>query len=370
VIGVESRTARQKFRDTALRRGKAGLPRFEAMGFWEETIARWHEEGLPAGVSPFDYFQLDKFMDNAPQGIAYHTDQVIAPAYWPQSEVEVLEETAEYTVSRQKDGIVVKQLKGTTSMPLFLGFPVRSERDWDAVKERLDPKVAERYIGVEEVARKVKGRAYILRFGVCGVYGFLRSLLGPENLCYALYDSPKFIRRLLDHWLYFNITLADRLCPLIDFDYVFLWEDMAFKTGPLMSPKHFRHFILPCYNELIGHLKKRYGFDLFMVDSDGNNWDLLPLFIEGGVNILLPLEIAAGMEPLEIRRHFPQLALIGGIDKRALLYGEVAIRQEIERKVPALIEQGGYFPSIDHHVPSDIRFESFCRYIEILREYL
>jgi hypothetical protein len=364
-----ARTAREKFRDVALRLGGRDLPRFEAMGFWEETIARWHMEGLPAGTSPWEYFQIDRFMDNAPQEIAYHTDRVVTPAYWPPFEVEVLEDTAEYTISRESDGIVVKQLKGTTSIPQFLRFPVQSPKDWDSIQQRLDPEVKERYAGAAEVARNLKGRTYVLRFGTCGAYGFLRNLLGAENLGYALYDSPAFIRELIEHWLHFCICVADHLCPIVDFDYVFLWEDMAFKTGPLLSPQHFREFILPFYVGFISHLKARHGLDLFMVDSDGNNWDLLPLFVEGGINIFTPLEIAAGMEPLEIRKRFPQLALLGGIDKRVLLRGEAAIRNEIQRKVPALLEQGGYFPGLDHHVPADVSFQAFCRYVEALREY-
>ena len=104
-----------------------------------------------------------------------------------------------------------------------------------------------------------------------------------------------------------------------------------------------------------------------MVDSDGNNFDILPLFTEAGVNIFIPCEIPAEMEPLEIRKQYPELALLGGIDKRALPRGKKAIEEEIMRKVPAMLEKGGYFPSLDHHVPADISFDNFCYYVEYLR---
>ena len=105
-----------------------------------------------------------------------------------------------------------------------------------------------------------------------------------------------------------------------------------------------------------------------MVDSDGNNFSLLSLFAEGGINIFTPCEIAAGMEPLIVREQFPQMALLGGIDKRVLIKGDKkGIKEEIMSKVPFLLEQGGYFPSLDHHVPPDVSFESFCYYLEVLR---
>jgi hypothetical protein len=37
-------------------------------------------------------------------------------------------------------------------------------------------------------------------------------------------------------------------------------------------------------------------------------------------------------------------------------------------KVPFLLEQGGYFPSVDHMVPPDVTFDNYCYYINTLRE--
>ena len=125
--------------------------------------------------------------------------------------------------------------------------------------------------------------------------------------------------------------------------------------------------MLPCCRDLLGYLGSRHGLDIVMIDSDGNDWELLPLFIEAGVNVFTPLEIAAGMEPLALRERFPRLALLGGIDKRALPLGRSHIRREIERKVPSLLASGGFFPSLDHHVPADVSFENFCIYLEEVR---
>lgn len=360
------RTPRERFAATA--RFQAGpLPRFEAGGFWDETVERWHREGLPADVSPWEHFGLDRYMDNSPPELAYHTDRVITPPYWPAFEPRIIEETAEHVVMLRDDGIVARQLKHGTSIPQFISYPVQREEDWEAVKRRLDPGTPERYAGLDGAARGVRGRSTVLRFGICGAYGTLRNLFGPEGFGYAIYDRPDLVRRILRHWAAFTCSLADRLCPAVDFDYAFLWEDMAFKTGPLISPGHCRQLLLPAWREVIAYLRGRHGLDLVMVDSDGNDWELLPLFLEAGVSLFTPLEIAAGMEPLEIRRRHPSLALLGGIDKRAVRGSREEIRREIGRKVPALLAQGGYFPSLDHHVPADVSFEGFSVYLEELR---
>jgi len=357
---------RKAFKEVVTFRKPEHFPHFEAMGFWSETIDRWHKEGLPLDKTSWEFFKIDQFMDNAPEELSYHTDKVTQIPYWPPFECNIIEETDRYIVQREMDGIIKKQLKGKTSMPQFLDFPVKNRKDWEDLKWRLDPYIKDRYKRVKELSINLNNRNTLLRFGICGGYGFQRNLFGDETLAYTYYDDPNLVHEIMEHWVYLYTGIADHLCPLIDFDYVFLWEDMAYKTSSLISPKHFREFILPYYRELINYLKGRYKLDVFMVDSDGNNFSLFPLFIEAGINIFIPCEINAGMEPILIREKFPNLALLGGIDKQALIKGKEEIEEEILRKVPKMLESGGYFPSVDHHIPPDVSFENFCYYIEIL----
>ncbi len=60
--------------------------------------------------------------------------------------------------------------------------------------------------------------------------------------------------------------------------------------------------------------------------------------------------------------------MAGNIDKQALIKGKEAIREEVMSKVPFLLEQGGYFPTVDHNVPPDLTFENYCYYINTIRE--
>jgi uroporphyrinogen decarboxylase len=103
-----------------------------------------------------------------------------------------------------------------------------------------------------------------------------------------------------------------------------------------------------------------------IVDSDGNNWDLIPLFVEGGVTGMGPMEVAADMDVVEVRRAFPELQIIGGIDKRKLATGKAGIDQELAAKVPGVLCAGGYIPCCDHSVPPDVSWEDFCYYRERL----
>jgi uroporphyrinogen decarboxylase len=103
--------------------------------------------------------------------------------------------------------------------------------------------------------------------------------------------------------------------------------------------------------------------------SDGNLNELIPLWLESGINYVNPLEVAAGNDAVAIRKKYGKaLILSGTIDKRALAKGEEATREEVMSKVPFLLERGGYFPSVDHSVPPDVTFENYCYYINLIRD--
>ncbi len=143
---------------------------------------------------------------------------------------------------------------------------------------------------------------------------------------------------------------------------------MAYKVGPLISPEMFRRFMMPRYKKL-NDLLHRVGVDIIYVDSDGNLDLLIPLWLECGVNLVWPLEVAAGNDAVALRKKYgSELIMAGAIDKRALEKGKREIKEEVMSKVPILMEKGGYFPSIDHVIPPSISFENFCYFMNLLRD--
>ncbi len=126
--------------------------------------------------------------------------------------------------------------------------------------------------------------------------------------------------------------------------------------------------MMPRYKK-ITDLLHSYGVDVIYLDSDGNVEQLVPLWLEAGINLIWPFEVAAGNDVVAFRKKYGKdLIISGAIDKRALIKGKEAIREEVMSKVPFLLETGGYFPSVDHTVPPDVTFEKYCYYINLMRE--
>jgi uroporphyrinogen decarboxylase len=87
-----------------------------------------------------------------------------------------------------------------------------------------------------------------------------------------------------------------------------------------------------------------------------------------GVTGLFPME--AVNDTMRIRRDYPRLQMLGGIDKRILIGGDHAgIDAELE-KAEALMKTGGYIPHIDHSVPMDAEWELFSYYRTRLNEII
>ena len=199
------------------------------------------------------------------------------------------------------------------------------------------------------------------------IFGWLRNWMGLEGIALALYDDPAWVREMMSFMAGFCCRCGERALREVDLDYVLLWEDMAGKNGPLISPAAFREFMLGPCRQLTGFVRD-HGVDLIFVDSDGMVDPLIPLWLEGGVNGLYPLERAAGMDAAAVRgRHGPALRLMGGIDKRALALGGRAVEAELVHVAP-LIAQGGYVPWCDHWVPPDVPLANYRGYVERVGE--
>lgn len=347
-------TQRERFHAIMSGEPADALCQFEA-GYWAETLERWHREGLPPDVEPWDYF-----------GITWYEHLPLQWGIWPYFEPEPVAEDAETVTYRDESGVLARRRKDGHSMPHFLEFPVKTRADFECLRERLDPATPGRYpANWDAHIARWRDRDHILVVGncACSFFGWPRSLMGVENLLLAYYDQPDLIRGINDQHLDFIRTLYEPALRQVEFDFAFIWEDMAFKNGPLIGPDLFREFMLPYYREMTDFFRS-FGVELCIVDSDGNVTDLIPCFIEGGINGILPLEVAAGMDVRQVRAAYPDLRLLGGVDKRALAQGPAAIDEELQRRLRGVVGHGRYLPGVDHHLPPDVSLENFGCYLQ------
>jgi hypothetical protein len=369
-------TARERFLAVMDYQPVDRVPNHEA-GVWEQTIDRWQHEGLDVYDFHWDWLTGEERL-----GIDAREFIPIDFGPVPKFDEVTLEEDDEYVIRRNGLGIVTKALKPGTSrgmratMDQYIDFPVKTRDDFKVIKKRYIAKHGSRYPTCWQ-GLMLPGwisRDHVLIMGrdgeSQGFYGHAREWMGIEGLSYGWYYQPELMHEMMEFIADFSMETARPLLDSVAPDYVCLNEDMAMKTGPLLSPETYRLFIYPHLRRLIDFYKSK-GIRYVIIDTDGDAEPLIPLMMDAGVDGLWPLERAAeGTDPNWLRQRFgTNLRLWGGVDKRELAKGRRAIDAHLRTFVP-LIEEGGFIPEVDHMVPPDISLANFLYYMERKRELL
>ncbi len=352
------------------------------MGYWIAAMRRWYKEGLPKVHGVEDRW-LDGDSATGPANAWWHERQrdldvlkvmnlddgieriPVNNIFAPKFEERIVEEQEDYFIRQDEYGILRKEAKGRMSLPRYLGWPVKTMDDWQKLKaERLRPTLEGRIpADWDSYMQRYKTRTYPLAIAGFpgGFFGTPRNILGEENLLLSYFDDPVLIRTIINDLCDFWIALYDKVLDQTSADLALIWEDMSFKTGPLISPKLAREYMLPAYKKLCGFFRER-GVKHVMLDTDGDCWSLIPIFMEGGVTAVYPFEVNANMDVVAVRKAFPRLQMMGGLDKVQLAKGKAAIDAELDAKIPYMLRQGGYIPHVDHHVPPDVSWDNFAYY--------
>jgi uroporphyrinogen decarboxylase len=352
---------------------------------WNEAYNRWLREGMPVknmdnkkeiNMHLLGYQdQIECIKPNAAiQGMGRNNNPPWVPPLEPLFEVTILEEDDEHIVKVDWDGAVVRIKKSDPElMPQYIEYPVKDKKSWDAYKKRLDPHSPSRWpagwdimtddklqfpIKTEQEGKSYEERDFALGMMALSIFGMPRNYMGLENISYTLYDNISLIEEMIEWQTYLSYEMLKKVFAAgITLDWVWLWEDMCFNKGSLVSPTFVKKYMVPRYRKIVDLLRSN-GVTALILDSDGNTEELLPIWINCGINAHYPFEIASGMDPVRLRKRYGKnLIIIGGIDKRMLSKGKQEIDQEVE-KVRMLIRESGYLVNCDHHIPPDVSYEN------------
>jgi hypothetical protein len=308
------------------------LPRWEWAMWWDETIARWHQEGLPSELRFSQVFDLAQYFGLDPY-----------QQFWFSTTDPTIEATQHHV-----EGIVA-------NMDDYLRIRPRLFPCHDAAIQSM----------AAWADRQRRGEA-VVWCTVEGFFWFPRTLMGFEKLMFAFADQPELLHHINRDLLDFNLRLIDSIFQVCVPTFMTIAEDLSYNHGPMISRRTFDNFVAPYYRELMPRLQER-GVPLFM-DTDGDVTLLVPWLESLGVLGVLPLERQAGVDGLKLRQQFPRLGMVGHFNKMTMNQGEAVMRAEFERLVP-LMKSGGFIPSVDHQTPPGVSLEQYRLYLRLLREY-
>lgn len=357
-------TDRERFLACVLGRPVDRPPYWLFWGPWGTTWQRWSGEGRPEELKDYGLVRRHFGAESPPARVPVNCGPC------PPFERKVWQEDDTFVVFTDSWGIKRRDLKQRTSMAEFVEFPVKSRADWERYRaERLDPAHPGRLAGPwRERCAEWQARGVPIQLGCypdVGVFGSVRWLLGDEEGLAAFREDPELVHEIMEHMTGLYLTVFEQVAREARVDVIHIWEDMCGRQGPLISPRDWEQFMGPCYRRIAAFARVN-KIPVISVDTDGWPDPIIPPMMGAGVNYLFPFEVAAGCDVNEFRKRYPQLAMMGGIDKRALPLGPQAIDAELERVRPAL-EAGRYIPDLDHLIPDDVSWGSFCHYAGALK---
>lgn len=194
----------------------------------------------------------------------------------------------------------------------------------------------------------------------CSFFELSLVLFGYESFYMLLLEDPGLVEHWLDRLLEHDMEILERYLAVAGphLDVIQLNDDFGAQEALQISPEVYRAIFKPRQKQWIEFVKARTQARVF-IHCDGAIAEILPDFIEIGIDILNPLQTSArGMAAAKIKAEFGRDLCFwgGGVDTQLTLpfrsVGE--IRSEVRENIRVLGEGGGFVFATVHNIQPDI----------------
>jgi uroporphyrinogen decarboxylase len=182
-------------------------------------------------------------------------------------------------------------------------------------------------------------------------------------------DDPQLVRGMMQVQGEFAALMTELILRDVEVDAVLLGEPISSSHGPLISPSMYEELVLPSYAPVLDVVEKS-GVENIIMRTYANSRALLRSILNTRINCLWACECNdPSLDYRLLRKEFGgRLRLIGGIDTNVLRMDQGRIREEVNTKVPPLLEQGGFVPLLDGRIRKVVPFENYVYYRQLLED--
>lgn len=183
----------------------------------------------------------------------------------------------------------------------------------------------------------------------------------------AMAEDPDWVRDIVTTMVVLCIALFDMVWDAgYQFDQVHWPNDMGSKGKSFMSPRMYRELFQPAGRKA-AEWAHRHGC-VVHYHSCGNVTQLAPDLIDAGVDMLNPLEVKAGMDPVGLKQQFgDRLAFHGGLNAMCYEPPE-AMWAEMRRVIPLMMDSGGYVIATDHSIPDSVSLQQYRQFVSLAKQ--
>lgn len=189
-----------------------------------------------------------------------------------------------------------------------------------------------------------------------------------EEFVYDLFDRPDEVKARNEGLLLDAVEFQERMLDA-GADGILNSCDVAYKTGPFISPAMMDEFFFPYLRRWADSLNKQSVISIW--HTDGNLMPVMGRILDSGISALQCVDPLAGMDIVELKKLAAgKLALIGNIDCGLLQFGPAdAITAEVRRVVEGCKHGGGFVLSGCNAIFKGIPIEHYLAYCKARVEY-
>ena len=184
------------------------------------------------------------------------------------------------------------------------------------------------------------------------------QLMGFNTFCLKLMETPDLVAALVRRIGEIQLAVFERLLRMDTVGAVWVPDDVAYHSGPMVSPAWLTEHIFPWYRRM-GDMCREAGKPL-IYHSDGDLSALLEPIMDCGFNALHPIE-PESMDIFEVRRRVGRrLCLLGNIRVHSLATETPeAIRSLVKDRIERLGHEGAYCVGSSNSVPNYVPLANY-----------
>jgi hypothetical protein len=330
--------------------------------FLPETLHRWEREGFPKGAVVSEFFDLDL--------VCLPVDCTMG---WKR---QVIDETEDYSITVDPDGVTRKHWKVYTAMSQELDFPVKQPKDWREIRPLLvahEDRLPENF---EVQVAHARERQRFIALSFVEPCTLARRLLGSRQWVESLQAQSPTLGEILEtgvRLIVETIDIALKRLTAAGFgqqpcDGVWLHAELAYTHGAFMTDREYRSVVLPYHRQLTAELKKR-GLAV-MLYTQGNALTFLKSVHKSGFDAVLPLESFSQNDLDTFKRTYGRRTALGGnISADRLMESDEVAEREVSEKVRIGLGEdfSGYLFCLDRPVPPSLPLERYMKVLSIAR---
>ena len=241
-----------------------------------------------------------------------------------------------------------------------------------------DPQAPALFDGLREKALKYfeDGYAVILESLCAGIFEMSCRIRGYEQFYEDLLLRPELACRLMDKLVECKVSFYEKAAELFGEAIQFVREgdDIGSQESLLISPALYRNYLKPRHERLFQAQKTIFPAPFYVFfHSDGAIYELIPDFIEAGLEVLNPVQVTGvGMSLARLKTKFGKNISFwgGGVDTQHVLPRGTPdeVKADVRKRIEALAPGGGTIFGAIHNILGDVPPENILAMWEVFRE--